>query len=177
LETTLDAMKEKPPEVENLIRRIRQIKFDLQFIVAGADRKFVTGSSVAAGAFSCALRQSTLPVCSRTNYSTTSSRSFDIGYAFQWREFHVLYLIGWASMRAEDLIAESTFDYQSQALLYLPARMPDPRSPAWAEAAAAETLRLVKATSGRALRAYPRVVAGTASRYTTWFHPRLSILV
>ena len=41
LETTLDALKEKPPEVENLVRRIRQTKFDLQFIVTGADKKFV----------------------------------------------------------------------------------------------------------------------------------------
>src|SRR4029078_1344783 len=41
LETTLDALKEKPPEVENLVRRIRQIRFDLQFIVTGADKKFV----------------------------------------------------------------------------------------------------------------------------------------
>ena len=41
LETTLDALKEKPPEVENLVRRIRQTRFDLQFIVTGQDKKFV----------------------------------------------------------------------------------------------------------------------------------------
>ena len=41
LETTLDALKDKPAEVENLVRRIRQIKFDLQFIVTGEDKKFV----------------------------------------------------------------------------------------------------------------------------------------
>ena len=28
LETTLDALKEKPPEIENIVRRIRQMKFD-----------------------------------------------------------------------------------------------------------------------------------------------------
>ena len=27
---------------------------------------------------------------------------------------------------ADDLIAESIFDYESQAILYLPAKMPDP---------------------------------------------------
>src|SRR5260370_14716048 len=41
VETTLDLLKEKPAEVENLIKRIRQIRFDLQFIIAGSDRKFV----------------------------------------------------------------------------------------------------------------------------------------
>src|SRR6266478_2214634 len=41
LETTLDAMKDKPADVENLIKRLRQTRFDLQFIVTGSDRKFV----------------------------------------------------------------------------------------------------------------------------------------
>src|SRR5437870_12206798 len=41
LETTLDALKEKPAEIDNLVRRMRQIRFDLQFIITGADRKFV----------------------------------------------------------------------------------------------------------------------------------------
>src|SRR5215510_8338477 len=39
--TTLDALQEKPPEIENLIRRLRQIRFDLEFIVTGPDKKFV----------------------------------------------------------------------------------------------------------------------------------------
>ncbi|HEY7784471.1 MAG TPA: ATP-dependent DNA helicase, partial [Pyrinomonadaceae bacterium] len=41
LETTLDAMKEKPADVESIVRRIRQARFDLQFIVTGQDKKFV----------------------------------------------------------------------------------------------------------------------------------------
>jgi len=52
--------------------------------------------------------------------------------------------------QAEGLIAESTFDYQSQALLYLPPQMPDPRSREWPEAAAAEVVKVVTATEGRA---------------------------
>ena len=34
-ETTLDALQEKPPEVESLIRRLREIRFELEFIVTG----------------------------------------------------------------------------------------------------------------------------------------------
>ncbi len=41
VETTLDLLKEKPADVENLIKRIRQVRFDMQFIVTGSDRKFV----------------------------------------------------------------------------------------------------------------------------------------
>jgi ATP-dependent DNA helicase DinG len=40
-ETTLDALKEKTPDVENLIRRLREIRFELEFIVTGTDKKFV----------------------------------------------------------------------------------------------------------------------------------------
>src|SRR5918998_1206520 len=41
METTLDALREKPPEVENLLRRIRETRFNLEFIVAGDDRRYV----------------------------------------------------------------------------------------------------------------------------------------
>ncbi len=48
------------------------------------------------------------------------------------------------------MIAESIFDFENQAVLYLPLRMPDPRSPQWASAAADEVARIVNATEGRA---------------------------
>jgi len=36
LETTLDAITDKPPDVESAVRRLRQIRFELQFIVTEA---------------------------------------------------------------------------------------------------------------------------------------------
>jgi len=50
----------------------------------------------------------------------------------------------------QEMIAESIFDFQHQAVLYLPPRMPDPRSPEWGRAAAQEVIKVVKATAGRA---------------------------
>src|SRR5262249_48047689 len=41
VESTLDAMKDKEADVESLIRRLREIRFGLEFIVTGADKKFV----------------------------------------------------------------------------------------------------------------------------------------
>src|SRR5437868_13975002 len=41
METTLDVIKDKPPEVENLLRRIRETRFNLEFIGAGDDRRYV----------------------------------------------------------------------------------------------------------------------------------------
>jgi ATP-dependent DNA helicase DinG len=44
----------------------------------------------------------------------------------------------------------SEFDYRRQALLYLPRRMPPPRATSFAEAAARETIELLKRSRGRA---------------------------
>src|SRR5207253_11482258 len=41
LETTLDVLKDPPADAENLLRRIRQLRFDLNFIMKGEDKKFV----------------------------------------------------------------------------------------------------------------------------------------
>src|SRR5262249_60572659 len=41
LETTLDILKDAPADAENLLRRTRQLRFDLNFIVRGEDRQFV----------------------------------------------------------------------------------------------------------------------------------------
>jgi len=52
--------------------------------------------------------------------------------------------------QAQEMIAESIFDFENQAVLYLPPSMPDPRSPQWGSAAAAEVIKIVSATEGRA---------------------------
>ena len=51
---------------------------------------------------------------------------------------------------AEEVRVPSEFDLRTQALLYLPRRMPPPKSPTFAEAAARETIELLKRSRGRA---------------------------
>ncbi|MBI3049452.1 MAG: ATP-dependent DNA helicase [Acidobacteria bacterium] len=84
---------------------------------------------------------------------------------------------------AKDLRVASEFDYARQALLYLPRRVPSPRTTAFAQAAAREVIEILKRSRGRAfvlftsynvLRsvqpfvemalAYPILVQGTAPR-------------
>jgi ATP-dependent DNA helicase DinG len=150
LETTLDALKDKPVEVENLVRRIRQARFDLQFIVTGLDKTFVYWvERRGRGIF---LRASPIDVSGiledklfeKIDTVVLTSATLSSGGNFSFiRERLGLDL-------ADDLIAESTFDYQTQALLYLPPQMPDPRSREWAAAAASEVVKIVSATEGRA---------------------------
>jgi ATP-dependent DNA helicase DinG len=51
---------------------------------------------------------------------------------------------------ARDLVLPSHFDYQTQALLYVPPDLPDPRTPQFAAKAAERIRRLLEITRGRA---------------------------
>jgi ATP-dependent DNA helicase DinG len=85
--------------------------------------------------------------------------------------------------QANELRLASEFDYATQAILYLPRRMPDPRSPEFSAAAGREVIAILRRTRGRAfclftsyagMRAvqaqaemaleYPIIVQGTAPR-------------
>ncbi|HEX8144974.1 MAG TPA: ATP-dependent DNA helicase [Pyrinomonadaceae bacterium] len=181
--TTLDALKEQPPEIENLVRRLRQLRFDLQFIVAGDDRAFVYWlERRGRGAF---LRASPIDVSGllqdklfervETVVLTSATLASAGNFGFIRERLGLT--------EADDLVAPSSYDYENQAVLYLPPRMPDPRSPQWAQAAAAEVVKILNATEGRAfvlstsfagMRAlydlvareveYPCLLQGTASK-------------
>jgi len=51
---------------------------------------------------------------------------------------------------ARDLVLPSHFDYQKQAMLYVPPDLPDPRTPQFAAKAAERIRRLLEITRGRA---------------------------
>ncbi|HEX8890846.1 MAG TPA: ATP-dependent DNA helicase [Pyrinomonadaceae bacterium] len=150
LETTLDAIPEQPLEVENLLRRVRQIRFDLQFIVAGDERTFVYWlERRGRGIF---LRASPIDVSGllqdklfeRVETVVLTSATLASAGNFNFIRERL------GLDEADDLQAPSSFDYESQAVLYLPQRMPDPRSPQFADAAASEVIKILKATEGRA---------------------------
>jgi ATP-dependent DNA helicase DinG len=86
---------------------------------------------------------------------------------------------------ADEILVPGEFDYASQALMYLPRRMPTPKSPSFAAAVSRETVEILQRTRGRAfvlftsyavLRAvqrdielalpYPVLVQGQAPRST-----------
>ena len=152
METTLDALREQPPEVENLIRRIREVRFGLEFIVAGDDKRYVYWMERRGrGVF---LRASPIDVSTllqdklfervETVVMTSATLASAGNFAFARER------LGLTDEKTDELIAPSSYDYQNQSVLYLPPRMPVPSSPQWAEAAAAEVLRILDVTQGRA---------------------------
>jgi len=146
----LQVVKDPPPEMEAILRRTDQLLFDLEFILLGDDESFVywcerRGRGVflqATPIDASGILQDRLfgkvETAVLTSATLTSADSFNFIKARLGLE------------EAAELVAESNFDYEQQAILYLPPRMPDPRDAAFTDAAAEEIIQLLKASEGRA---------------------------
>lgn len=163
MEASLDALKDQSVEVEALVRRIRQMRFDLEFIVAGDDARYVYWlERRGRGLF---LRASPIDVSSLlqdklfekvetvilTSATLTSAKSFNfirerlgLNATESFEDKPPLI------EKTDELQAHSSYDYKRQAILYLPPRMPDPRDSGYTKAAAVEIIKLLNITEGRA---------------------------
>ncbi|MCB1023822.1 MAG: ATP-dependent DNA helicase [Acidobacteria bacterium] len=152
LVTAVDVYSEKIPEAESLVKRIRQTRFDLEFIVSQGEKHFVYWlERRGRGMF---LRASPIDVsdllqeklfekvetCILTSATLSSSGKFDF----------IKNRLGLTNEKTDTLLAPSSFDYQKQAIIYLPRVMPDPRSPEFIQLAAGEIEKLIRITDGRA---------------------------
>jgi len=150
LETTLAILKDPPPDAENILRRVRELRFALNFLIKADDKQFVywierrgRGVFLRASPIDVSgLLQDRLfakvPTVILTSATLSSAGNFNF----------IRERLGLDE--AEEMIAESIFDFENQAVLYLPPSMPDPRSPQWGRAAADEVIKIVNATEGRA---------------------------
>jgi len=150
LETTLAILKDPPADADNILRRVRQLRFDLNFIVKAEDKQFVywlerrgRGTFLRASPIDVSgLLQDKLFEKVPTVVLTSATLSSAGNFRFIRERLGV--------DQGEEMIAESIFDFHEQAVLYLPPKMPDPRSPEWGRAAADEVIKIVNATAGRA---------------------------
>jgi len=150
LETTLAILKDPPPDAENILRRVRELRFALNFLIKADDKQFVYWiERRGRGVF---LRASPIDVSgllqdrlfAKVPTVVLTSATLSSGGKFNFIRERL------GLDEAEEMIAESIFDFESQAVLYLPPSMPDPRSPQWGQAAADEVIKIVNATEGRA---------------------------
>jgi ATP-dependent DNA helicase DinG len=143
-------VKDPPPEMDALVRRAEVMRFDLEYIISGDDPAFVYWyERRGRGLF---LQATPIDVSTLlterlfdkaesvvlTSATLTSAGSFDF----------IRGRLGTGPAR--ELKVESHFDYATQALLYLPPRMPDPRSPQFTSAAVDEIIKILELTQGRA---------------------------
>jgi ATP-dependent DNA helicase DinG len=153
LETAVDVFAEKMTEAESLLRRIRQTRFDLEFIVTQAEKNYVYWlEKRGRGMF---LRASPIDVSTllqeklfdKTETVVLTSATLSANGKFDF----IKERLGLdEDKKTETLVAPSAFDYQKQAIIYIPKAMPDPRAPEYNQIAAAEIIKLIGITQGHA---------------------------
>ena len=152
LETGLEVYAEKMTEAESLVRRVRQTRFDLDFVCSQAEKNYVYWlEKRGRGMF---LRASPIDVSNllqdklfdkvetvvMTSATLSSNGKFDF----------IKDRLGLDNKKTDSMLAPSSFDYEKQAIIYLPKAMPDPRAPEFSQVAASEIVKLLNVTNGRA---------------------------
>lgn len=150
LTATLKTVGESSPELDLLIRRCETTASELQFVVEEAAEDYVCWyERRGRGIFMQATPIDVSRVLSERLFAKSeavilTSATLTSGEDFEFIRRRLGTGVG------RELKIDSHFDYASQSLLYLPAQMPDPRSPAYTKAAAEEILKIVELTGGRA---------------------------
>jgi len=152
LESAIEAFSEEMPEADSLVRRIRQARVDLDFIVTQAEKNYVywlerrgKGMFLRASPVDVSelLREKLfdkVETCVLTSATLSSSGSFNF----------VRERLGLDTGKTSGFVAPSAFDYEKQAVIYLPKAMPDPRTPEFTQLAAGEIVKILTVTRGRA---------------------------
>src|SRR2546426_7699345 len=150
LETELVGLKDRPEEINNLAGRASELRQAFEFVLESRDPNFVfwwerRGRGVFLEAspidVSAILRER---LFERVETVVLTSATLAVGGTFDFLKRRL------GIVNAKEKILESHFDYPSQALLYTPLNLPDPREPGFAARAAEEVVEVLKATRGRA---------------------------
>ena len=159
LYTSLQGIPNKPEEVHALARRVEEFRVALGFILEGQDRNTVfwierrgrdrAGRSVQSNVFLQAtpiavagILRSALFENLESAVLTSATLAVSGGFEYIRNRLGVEH--------ARELVVPSHFDYPSQALLYVPPDLPDPRQPQFVEHASQQVRQLLEITRGRA---------------------------
>ncbi|HQZ82620.1 MAG TPA: ATP-dependent DNA helicase [Pyrinomonadaceae bacterium] len=152
LEALVDAFSGEMVEAESVVRRLKQARTDIAFITRQDDSNYVywlerRGRGIflqASPVDVSALLYEKLFDKTNTCILTSATLATKGGFNF------IRDRLGLPSARTMTLTAPSSFDYETQSIVYLPKAMPDPRSPDYTSAAAREITDILRATNGRA---------------------------
>src|SRR6266536_2882767 len=156
LEATLALLK-KPEDADastedaaTLARRAGELRTELRFLLRGSDEEYVYFVEFRGrGVF---LRASPIDVSNivrellldKMHTTVLTSATLTVDGSFEY----VRSRLGIGT--ADEIRLASEFDFREQAILYLPPKMPDPRSDEFAMAASKEVVEILKRTRGRA---------------------------
>jgi ATP-dependent DNA helicase DinG len=150
LEEALALVTDLPEDLRAIAKRAGEIRDDLRFLLRADAEEYVYFLEIRGR--HVALRAAPIDVShiirdvlvDRLPSLVLTSATMSIGGSFGYVRARLG--IG----EATEVRVPSEFDYRTQALVYLPRRMPDPRTREFAEAFADESARLLTASEGRA---------------------------
>jgi ATP-dependent DNA helicase DinG len=150
LEGAIGLARDAPEDVLALGRRVVELRGDLKFLLRANDPAYVhyveirgRGTFLKASPIDVSAIVRTL-LLERMRATVLTSATLTVDGSFEYVRSRLG--IG----RAHEVRLPSEFDYARQAILYLPARMPEPRSPEFGRAAAREVVEILRRTQGRA---------------------------
>ena len=150
LEEAVALLKEAPEDLRAIGKRSGEIRDDVRFLLRAREEEYVYFLEIRGRHI--ALRAAPIDVShiirdvliDRLPSLVLTSATLSIGGSFGYVRARLG--IG----EALEVRVPSEFDYRTQALVYLPRRMPDPRTREYAAAFADEAARLLTASEGRA---------------------------
>ena len=168
----LEGLPQKPEEVFNFVRRTQEIQMQLGFALEAEDRNTVfwierRGGRAAGRSGQNSRSQASEGIRGRQNVFLQAT-PIDVGpilREYLWSKLECAVLTsatlavggGFEYIRqrlglehARESVLPSHFDYESQALLYVPPDLPDPRTPQFTAIAADRIRKLLEITRGRA---------------------------
>jgi len=155
LGSELENLPSKPEEVFNFARRIQELQVQLGFLMESEDSNTVfwierrRGGRDRQNVFLQATPIDVAPILKsclfeKLECAVLTSATLAVGGGFD----HFTRRLGLEHQR--EVILPSHFDYENQAMLYVPPDLPDPRTPQFSAKAADRIRRLLEITRGRA---------------------------
>ena len=158
LGSELHNLPQKPEEVFNFIRRIDELRVQLGFLMESEDRNTVFwierrgGRGISRDKRNVFLQATPIDVApilrnclfDQLECAVLTSATLAVGGGFEYIRSRL------GLEHAREVVLPSHFDYETQAVLYVPPDLPDPRTPQFAARAADRIRRLLEITRGRA---------------------------
>jgi ATP-dependent DNA helicase DinG len=165
----LEGLPQKPEEVFQFVRRTQEIQMQLGYAMESEDRNTVFWIERRAGRFGRSGPNKAAETSARGRQNVfLQATPIDVGPILRehlWSKLECAVLTsatlavggGFEYIRqrlglehARESVLPSHFDYESQALLYVPPDLPDPRTPQFTTKAAERIRKLLEITRGRA---------------------------
>ena len=156
LYTELQSIPKKPDEVHAMARRVDELKTQLGFILEAQDRNTVfwidRRGDRRGGQHNVFLQATPITVSQilrsvlfeHLESAVLTSATLAVAGEFEYIRNRL------GIQHARELVVPSHFDYESQALLYVPPDLPDPRDPRFVGQASQRVRQLLEITRGRA---------------------------